>query len=136
MKRVIVLSALSMSLLSGCMPVNTQDLYGYHYEEPKFYKPTPQEEATADYGQYPDNYETIIKEYTVRKLKDPDSAKFRFDIKPRKDHTTVMTRQEIQYCWTVSFYVNAKNSYGGYTGEKLGIAKIRDGKIIWYFLGD
>ena len=63
-------------------------------------QPTPIEISmsnvrSADYGTYPEHYEQQIHQYLNDTLLDPDSAKIRI-APPRK--------------------VNAKNTYGGYTG--------------------
>ncbi len=86
--------------------------------------PTPEELDSADYGARPIHYETITKEFLSNVLKDPDSAKY--DIKePCKGYYTdppavalMGQKRETKYGWIVDVWVNAKNSYGGYTGYK------------------
>lgn len=58
-----------------------------------------------------------------RILKDPASAQYHWPMLPTKD----ASKPEIAYC----FQVNAKNSYGAYTGFKLIIGKVRQvgGKV-------
>lgn len=60
-----------------------------------------------------------------RLLKDPHSAQYQWPQIPVKPETQ---NAQTAYC----FQVNAKNSYGGYTGFKLIIGKVRQsaGKII------
>lgn len=124
--------------LTGCYPVSSplSNAYQSHYEIPKIYEPSAQEKATADYGKYPNDYEMITKDYMKRVLKDPESARYRFDKTVRKSNTRATTRQDTKYCWMVTFAVNAKNSYGGYTGEKVGFVCIKDGKVIDHQLYD
>ena len=61
-------------------------------------------------------FDSSIKQAVRAELKDPDSAKF-------KDEIVVQTRACIS--------VNAKNSYGGYTGAKIAhLKKLESGN--WY----
>lgn len=81
-----------------------------------FQKPPPY----ADYGQRvtPDQYEQIPY-YMASRLKDPDSAKYRYLHAPIKAYVNdgLIRGGEVVFVgWLVPFEVNAKNSYGGYTG--------------------
>ncbi len=62
-------------------------------------------------------FDNSIKKAVRAKLKDPDSAKFGNEI-------IVQTRACIS--------VNAKNSYGGYTGESIAHLKKNVGSDTWY----
>ncbi|MBA5234749.1 hypothetical protein H2Y56_21960 [Pectobacterium aroidearum] len=75
---------------------------------------TKNEVAAASYQQLPSDYQEKIKQYFESRLKDPDSAKYRFS-EPRKAFTEA-TRH---FAYVVPVAVNAKNSYGGYTGFKM-----------------
>ncbi len=98
-----IILSISLMLMSGCVA-----------------KPTPEQLARADYGEYPTNYERIVKEFMVECLKDPDSAQYKFKA-PYKGY---VCKPPIQgggvdkFGWLVDVQVNAKNSYGGYTGYK------------------
>jgi hypothetical protein len=90
---------------------------------------TPQQLAAADCGPYPDNYQQIISDFYQQRLKDPESARYRFStpvkgatLKPLLQGGGVDT-----YGWAVDVWINAKNSYGGYTGEQHHRMLIRDG---------
>jgi len=84
----------------------------------------------ADYGAYPADYESIIKSHMETKLKDPESARYGEFSKPRKEHIiTNVGAQEAAYGYSVCVPVNAKNSYGGYTGSHQYWFFLRDGKI-------
>lgn len=85
----------------------------------------------ADYGTYPTNYVELIKANFGVTLKDPESARYGTFSKPRKEHiiTSIHTKEAI-YGYSVCAPVNAKNSYGGYTGTHRYWFFIRNGKIL------
>jgi hypothetical protein len=72
------------------------------------------EMENADYGTPPTDYQSKIIDFVKPLLKDPDSAKFTFDSLPRKGQYRYRN-----YGYVVCAKVNAKNSYGGYTGDQL-----------------
>lgn len=67
----------------------------------------------AVYEPLPGDYQARIQALMETRLKDPDSAKYKF-LAPRKSYTE-STRH---FGYVVPVEVNAKNSYGGYTGYK------------------
>lgn len=77
-------------------------------------QPTVQELASADYGPTPRNYQGTVTTYMQSILKDPESARYGFYIEPVKGYAG---RNRI-YGWATCVMVNAKNSFGGYTGAK------------------
>ena len=85
--------------------------------------PTPEirhlsiSEAETRHGKFPDNYQTLVKEYMRSVLKDPDSAKYSFIYEP----------EAVDEGWAIKFMVNSKNSFGGYTGNQLGACLIKNG---------
>ncbi|WP_147568401.1 hypothetical protein [Desulfovibrio sp. 3_1_syn3] len=94
---------------------------------------------TADCGVYPQNYKLIIQQYILDSLKDARSAQLRFIDNPRKTyfedkHNGKLSTGETVFCWIVSVNVNAKNSFGTYTGFQTWQFYIRDGKIINVFI--
>lgn len=92
------------------------------------WRPNP---VGQDHGAYPDNYEEIVKKWYQVHLKDPDSAKYLSFSKPRKEHAiTSIDRHEAVYGYSTCATVNAKNSFGGYTGAKTTWFLIRDGQIV------
>ena len=85
----------------------------------------------ADYGEYPTQYEEIVKGYFAHILKDPYSAVYRFD-KPYKAYlreAPVSGGAPRVFGYIVEVGVNAKNSFGGYVGEKYYRLFIRNGQI-------
>ena len=68
----------------------------------------------ADWGVLDPNHQTKELLVILKELKDPDSAKFRFKLTRNAyylDNNPVLA-------WYSSVFVNAKNSFGGYTGEQ------------------
>lgn len=92
--------------------------------------PTAEQMQNADYGNYPDNYETIIKSYMSRLLKDPVSATYDCG-SANKGWAGGGLSGPIQYGYGVSCYINAKNSFGGYVGAKKYNFLIRNGQVVY-----
>lgn len=81
----------------------------------------------ANYGPYPSNYEALIKAWGEENLKDPESARYGKISKPRKEFMFKESKPFFGY--SICAGINAKNSYGGYTGSQPHWFLIRDGKI-------
>lgn len=90
--------------------------------------PTQDQISSAYYGDKPDDYQEMIKGYIKATLKDPDSAKFTWLNDPKKGW--YMWRGKTKYGWVVCVAVNAKNSYGGYTGNKAYYHLLQGNNII------
>lgn len=76
--------------------------------------------SKADHGPYPFKYRTVLKSYISAQLVDPYSAVFRFPDKPYKGYTRsapIAGGKPNAYGYIVKTCVNAKNRFGGYTGE-------------------
>ena len=84
--------------------------------------------SSADYGPPPSNYETTIKDYLSETLKDPYSADIKYLFEPRKDWTGLGGNKQFGYA--VCARVNAKNSFGAYTGFKLAYFLIRHDQVV------
>jgi hypothetical protein len=97
----------------------------------------------AYYGNKPENCKELVIQYYDRRLKDPDSAKYKNWLSPVQGAAYVkyapnnvleyMAEEgipKLEFGWLVCFSVNAKNSYGGYTGFKTKTAVIRDNTVI------
>lgn len=90
--------------------------YADNYPDPKNVKhPTDEEIQKLDYGEAPKNHEALFKKFILKNLKDPDSAKFENIKKPIKMWGSSLG---IIHYWLICGEVNAKNSFGGYTGMK------------------
>ena len=95
------------------------------------WQPSAADIETADYGAYPYDYESIIKGWYLRNLKDPGSAKFGRITRPLKEHAiTNQFKKQAAYGYSVCAQANARNSFGGYTGFVTQWFLIRNGKIV------
>lgn len=116
MKHIVILFT-TLFLIMGCATTT---------------KLTPEQEATADYGQYPTNYEQIVKDYFSRSLFDPYSAHYRIGT-PYKGYSNkapIMGGGVDQFGYLIDVGINAKNRYGGYVGEEQYRLLIRNGQVI------
>jgi hypothetical protein len=84
--------------------------------------------ASNDPGPKPENHEQMIREWILPRLKDPESARLRFEPLTNGRYRSSGFSPWV-YCWHAKVWVNAKNSYGGYTGEQPYWFSIRDGQI-------
>jgi hypothetical protein len=108
LKKLLVLSIFPL-VLSGC------------------FRPSAEQLASADYGQYPSDYEQTIKSYMAQRLKDPYSAQYQFLSQPRTAWNGI---GGLKYGYAVCVLINAKNSFGGYTGSQLSYFMLRGNTII------
>lgn len=94
------------------------------------WRPSAADIETADYGAYPHDYESIIEGWYLRNLKDPGSARFGGITRPLKEHKIVnQFKKQAVYGYSVCAQVNARNSFGGYTGFTTRWFLIRNGQI-------
>lgn len=93
---------------------------------PRITVPTAAETAQADYGQYPTNYEAVVKESLYKSLIDPNSAMYD-DWRVSKSYFYPRNSKLPTYAYLVCFQINAKNRMGGYTGWKSEGLFIRNG---------
>lgn len=115
-----LLMIVTVCLLSGC---------GVAYRQN--HDAIMQTSKAEDFGVLPEDYKEKIKEFMMMVLKDPDSAKYSNWQEPYKgtiptDHfspTPVL-------CWKVYVYINARNSFGGYTGGSMYGFAFVNGKIV------
>lgn len=70
---------------------------------------------SASCGQLPANYKALIWQRLYKSLKDPYSAKVDFS-SPKRGW--IAWEKDAMYGWMIHVEINAKNSYGGYTGSK------------------
>lgn len=96
-------------------------------------RPTQQEIESADYGPYPVEYEQIIKNYMQGILKDPSSATYQFLGSPRSGWNGMGGKK---FGYMVCVNINAKNSFGGYTGNRMSYFMIHYGRVIYASHGD
>lgn len=113
MKKVLLLILLSLSIVlgTGCV------------------RPSDQTLSNADYGEYPNNYEEIVKTYIGSMLKDPYSAHITFDGPPSAKFMSRILQPTV-YGFGGIVTVNAKNSFGAYTGAKRYAYIIHNGRVV------
>ena len=70
---------------------------------------------TARYGAYPTNYKEILMQWLNKQLIDPDSARIEWNGEPKP--ADLGKNGEHVYGYLVNFTVNARNRFGGYTGQ-------------------
>lgn len=83
--------------------------------------PTQQEIASADYGYEPNQYqaEKDVKQFFGRYLKDPYSAQYQFgDVYKGYFVGSAFEGRKLMAGYLLDASVNAKNSFGGYMGNK------------------
>lgn len=100
--RAFVSIAIVATLASGCVT---------HIDPPP---------EGLDYGAKPTNYEQRIISYMESRLKDPESARYKFE-KPRTAYVLkgLFQGQGIASAgYKVNFELNSKNGFGGYVGYK------------------
>ena len=92
------------------------------------HKPSPEQIRNADHGSFPSNYQEIISEYMEGMLFDPTSPLYSDWLGPSRGHIYDITGSYFGYLVCVN--INAKNRMGGYTGRKLHVFVINNGKVI------
>lgn len=92
--------------------------------------PTQEQINSAYYGDYPNDYETVVKNFMEVRLKDPASATYKFDAIPTKGWAGGGLSGPVEYGWRICAYINAKNSFGGYVGAKRHFFLIRDSRVV------
>jgi hypothetical protein len=76
--------------------------------------------AKQNHGKFPSNYAALVRKWFAGTLKDPYSARYGRISKPRKEHAIDdVFEQKALFGWSVCATVNAKNSYGAYTGNSV-----------------
>lgn len=95
--------------------------------------PTTAERASADYGQYPENYREIVDGWVHRTFFDPYSVRDLSMTKPEKyfiQQPPLLGGGRL-FGYRVRVSANAKNRLGGYTGLQTTNVLIRNGKVIY-----
>ena len=94
--------------------------------------PTSKEMATADYGQYPDNYNEIVQNWINDTFFDPYSVRDLTISTPQKYYISEapLMGGRRYFGYYVSVTCNAKNRMGGYVGKQTSNLFIRNGIII------
>ncbi len=87
--------------------------------------------ATADFGDYPENLDQLIKAHLNKILFDPYSVKDLTIKKPKQGwYRPSGFKQSVIYGYETRIFLNAKNRMGGYTGIQKWFVFIHNGQII------
>ena len=92
-------------------------------------RPTPQQLTSANYGERPKNIESLITDHVKETLIDPDSMKNLKIGQPQRGWTLTNYGKTILYGYWVRYSLNAKNRFGGYTGQQQQCAFIINDRI-------
>jgi hypothetical protein len=93
---------------------------------------TTEVEVVADpriYGEYPKDYQEIVKMWLETRLADPASAQIEWTSGPKPADLPGPNGKRL-YGYLVEFKVSARNRFGAYTGKQKHGALIRDGRVI------
>lgn len=120
LKKLLVIGA-SLFFINACSTQHLIKAREIDEANAKFRATLPS--PNANYGSPPKNYKKLIRDYMSKQLKDPDSAKYSNFSIPRKEHIIhktgrYITENDVYYGYSACVQVNAKNSYGGYTGNE------------------
>lgn len=90
--------------------------------------------AYANLGPWPSGYQSVIEEYLAGVLKDPYSARYEDTRLLGEGWYKTVSRLYVGY--VVCSQINAKNSFGAYTGRKLHYFLVDDGRVIYHIGGN
>ncbi len=96
--------------------------------------PNEAENANADHGPYPGDYEALVHTWIAKAFFDPHSIQDLHIEKPVKGWKTgapILGEPSVTYGWEVLVDVNGKNRLGGYTGLQRYDLLIRNGAIVY-----
>lgn len=126
--RLFAITILTALLLTGCATTQQEDPSQKAAEQAWISSLLKSKDS---YGAYPNDYQNIVKSYMSQQLKDPDSAKYLNFREPKKYLKIVNVKNRVAILgYSTCVDINAKNSYGGYTGSKRYWFFIRDGNIV------
>jgi hypothetical protein len=117
-KILLILSALIVSSCSkSLMPMT--DLFMPAHNTERL--------SEESYGEYPENYQKILKDFLQQNLVNHESAKVEFINKPRKHSITQMGSDYSGYRLCLS--INSKNNKSTYTGYKTHLFIIKNSEV-------
>lgn len=111
---------------NSCTPADEQ----YAEEQHKAWRSSLASTA-HNHGTFPSNYKSLVIKRFSEVLKDPYSAKYGRFSRPRKEHAIEdVSLERAVFGWSTCVDVNAKNSFGAYTGNTTFWFLIVDDKIV------
>lgn len=96
--------------------------------------PTVSEQVAADYGMAidQDKAEEMAQSYIAARLKDPMSAVYAWELVAKGFSSAApIAGRKLTYGYLLNGTVNAKNSFGGYTGSTSYQFLFRDGRLVY-----
>lgn len=108
--RNIIKTSLQLAVLSTAFLLGGCGVVAKKKQDELLSRSTPQ-----DWGVLDSNHQAAERAVILQTLKDPDSARIRFTQPTRGVSHSL---GEPVLAWYSMVYVNAKNSFGGYVGEK------------------
>lgn len=96
--------------------------------------PDANQNASADHGPYPSNYQEIVHRWIATTFFDPHSVQDLTISKPTKGWKTgspLFGEPSVTYGWEIIVKANGKNRFGGYTGLQTYDLIIRNGVIVY-----
>ena len=83
--------------------------------------------SESEYGEYPDNYQKILKDYLTSNLLNHDDAKVEFVNKPSK--LSIQQFGNVYHGYRVCLSINSRNNKNIYTGYKTHLFMINNGNV-------
>lgn len=91
---------------------------------------TREQLSQADYGKPPENAQAMARAYLADTLKDPESARVEFGpLMKGWSKDGLIMGGTTHFGWVQVLEVNAKNSFGAYTGKKTRYLMFKDGRF-------
>jgi hypothetical protein len=90
------------------------------------------EAATRDFGECPTDYEEQIHQKFEETLKDPYSAHYEIGSPYQGKVWRGLLFGGDGYGWVVDARINAKNSFGGYTGNRRWTFLFQHGRLVYW----
>ena len=118
MKKILIL-LIFINLCSGCGIVQSYNVYKAHKSAKESYFGNPPSEEAI----------TGSEESIRRSFKDPDSAIFDWQPPYRCVYPSGF---DVSYGWCAYVYINAKNSFGGYTGYRKWLTLWERNHLVYY----
>lgn len=107
----LMLTCAAITALSGCTTL-----------------PNEAEVKAADYGEFPDNYEAVIKDYFSKVQSDPDSTTYKGMTQPKR-YWLGNELDGVYYGYLVCVTYNTKNLFGVYSGYRTDAIMIKDDEV-------
>ena len=111
---ILAATSIASAFLAGCQsqPLSREEL------------------AALDYGQRPEGYEKIVRDYLRTRLVEPDFALIEFKAGPKPLYQKEAILRDRRYGWAVCVLINDKDRRGAYEEFYPMVLYIREGKVV------